>query len=67
MNTKEVVVYRVKDLVSNWLSLPFNSKEEAEEDLVRLRDRKGMQLWKTPPPTNYVVVKEETTVKHTVL
>lgn len=59
--------YRVKDLIGNWTSLPHNSFEEAQTDLVRLRDRVGMPEWKTRPPHNYVVVKEEVITTHTIV
>jgi hypothetical protein len=59
--------YRVKDLIGNWISLPHKTYEEAQADLVRLRDRVGMMEWKTRPPNNYVVVMEVVTTKQTII
>lgn len=35
--------------------------------MVRLRDRVGMVEWKTRPPHNYVVVKEDVVTTHTII
>jgi len=66
MNTIKTC-FRVKDLIGNWTSLPHASVEEAQTDLVRLRDRVGMPEWKTRPPCNYVVIKEEVVTTHTII
>ncbi len=59
--------YRVKDLIGRWISLPHKTYEEAQTDLVRLRDRVGMMEWKTRPPNNYVVVMEVVTTEQTII
>lgn len=61
------VCYKVKNLLTSWTSLPHSSLEEAQSDLVRVRDRVGMQEWKSALPTNYVIVKEEVVVNHTII
>lgn len=64
---KTVITYRVKDLIGNWTSLPHDTIEEAQADLIRLRDRVGTPEWKTRPPHNYVVVREEVVTTHTII
>jgi hypothetical protein len=59
--------YKVKDLIGNWTSLPHNTLEEAQKDMVRMRDRVGMVEWKTRPSHNYVVVKEDVVTTHTIV
>ena len=65
MNTK--VCYKVKNLIGNWESSPHSTIEEAQSNLVRLRDRVNMQEWKSAPASNYVIIKEETIVNHTII
>ena len=59
--------YKVKDLIGNWTSLPHNTLEEAQKDMVRMRDRVGMVEWKSRPPHNYVVVQEDVVTTHTII
>jgi hypothetical protein len=65
--TTTKTTYKVKNLVDGWTSLPHTTLEEAQTDLVRLRDRVGMMEWKTRPPHNYVVVMEVVTTKQTII
>jgi hypothetical protein len=65
--TKTITTYRVKDLMGGWTSLPHKTIEEGKTDLVRMRDRVGMVEWKTRPPHDYVVVKEEVVTTHSVI
>jgi len=65
--TTTKTTYKVKNLVDGWTSLPHSTLEEAQTDLVRLRDRVGMVEWKTRPPHNYVVVQEEAVTTHTII
>jgi len=68
MNTTTTkTIYKVKNLIGNWTSLPHNTLEEAQTDMVRLRDRVGMMEWKSRPPHNYIVVKEDVVTTHTVM
>jgi len=59
--------YKVKELISNWTSCSYDSLEEAQNNLKRLRDRVNMVEWKTRPTHNYVVVQEEVVNTHTVI
>ena len=65
--TTTKTTYKVKDLIGNWTSLPHNTLEEAQNDMLRLRDRVGMMEWKSRPPHNYIVVKEDVVTTHTVV
>ena len=64
---KYTVTYKVKDLIGDWTSLAHKTLEEAQADLVRLRDRVGMVEWKSRPPHNYVVVEEEVVTTHIIV
>lgn len=57
--TTTKTTYKVKDLIGNWTSLPHNTLEEAQTDMVRLRDRVGMMEWKNKPKQSFVLIKEE--------
>lgn len=61
------ISFKVKDLIGNWTSLPHDTLEQAQKDLIRMRDREGMMEWKSRPPHNYVVVQEEIVITHTIL
>jgi len=65
--TKTITTYKVKDLMGGWTSLAHKTIEEAKTDLVRMRDRVGMVEWKSRPPHNYVLVEEQTVIKHTII
>lgn len=67
MTTTTTTHYKVKELLSNWTSLPHDSLETAQNDLIRLRDRVGMMEWKTRPPHNYVVVEETVVTTHRII
>ena len=58
--------YIVKEKLNGWKSFHFDTLEEAQAELLRVRDRAGMVEWKTRPAHEYVVIKQETVITETI-